>query len=126
MSGGILRDLWICVSLYQRISKMTLEEIESLIVRRPGVLLYFSGEQCSVCHALRPKFNKIFSQDFPVIEQVYLDAKNNQEISLHYNVFSVPTILVFLDGKEFAREDRTVSLDILRQKLLRPYSILVS
>jgi len=104
---------------------MTLDDIQGIIASKPGVLLYFSGEQCSVCHSLRPKFKSMFSQNFPLIEQIYLDAKSNQEISLHYNIFSVPTILVFLDGKEFAREDRTVSLEMLEQKLSRPYNIMV-
>ena len=104
---------------------MTLDELQVIISTKPGVLLYFSGEQCNVCHSLRPKFKSMFSQYFPLVKQIYLDAKSNQEISMHYNIISVPAILVFLDGKEFAREDRRVSLDMLQQKLSRPYDIMV-
>ncbi len=104
---------------------MNLDDLQHTIASTPGVLLYFSGDQCSVCHSLRPKFESMFLEHFPLIEQIYLDAKSNQVISMHYNVLSVPTILVFLDGKEFIREDRRVSLDILQQKLSRPYSIMI-
>ena len=38
---------------------MTLEELQNTIRSEVGVLLYFSGESCNVCHALRPKFKEI-------------------------------------------------------------------
>jgi len=104
---------------------MKLEEIENIIKSEIGVLLYFSGENCNVCHALRPKFKKLFDTKFPKIKQIYLDAHQNPQISAHFRVFSVPTMLVFLDGKEFIREGRAVSLYQLEEKLNRPYSIMV-
>lgn len=103
---------------------MTLEEVQNLIKEEVGVLLYFSGEHCSVCHALRPKFKELFDAEFPQIKQVYLDAHENPEISVHYRVFSVPTMLVFLDGREFVREGRAVSMHKLTEQLMRPYKML--
>ena len=46
---------------------MTLEELQNIIRSEVGVLLYFSGEHCNVCHALRPKFKEVFddSATFP-------------------------------------------------------------
>jgi thioredoxin-like negative regulator of GroEL len=75
---------------------MNLEELQNIIRAEVGVLLYFSGENCSVCHSLRPKFKKLFDDKFKEIKQIYLDAHKNPEISAHYQVFSVPTMLVFL------------------------------
>ena len=100
---------------------MDLEELKTVIKDEVGVLLYFSGESCNVCHALRPKFKELFENDFPQIKQIYLDAMEHQEISSHYQVLSVPTIIVFMDGREFAREGRTVSLYKLTEQLKRPY-----
>ena len=105
---------------------MTLEEIQKIIDEKPGVLLYFSGENCNVCHALRPKYKELFDEKFPLVEQIFLDAHQNPEISSHYRVFSVPTAIVFLGGKEFAREGRAVSLYALEEKLKRPYEIMTS
>lgn len=102
---------------------MTLEEVQNMIRQEVGVLLYFSGEHCSVCHALRPKFRELFDREFPQIKQVYLDAHENAEISVHYQVFSVPTMLVFLDGREFVREGRAVSMHKLEEQLMRPYKM---
>jgi len=103
---------------------MDLEELKTVIKNEIGVLLYFSGESCNVCHALRPKFKELFENDFPQIKQIYLDAMENQEISSHYQVLSVPTIIVFMDGREFAREGRSVSLHKLTEQLKRPYSMM--
>jgi len=103
---------------------MTLEEVQNIIREEVGVLLYFSGERCSVCHALRPKFKELFDSEFPLIRQIYLDAHENPEISAHYQVFSVPTMLVFLDGREFVREGRAVSIYKLSEQLTRPYKMM--
>ena len=103
---------------------MTLETLQNIIQTEVGVLLYFSGEHCNVCHALRPKFGELFDAEFPQIKQIYLDAHENLEISVHFAVFSVPTIIVFLDGKEFVREGRAVSLYKLTEQLARPYKMM--
>lgn len=103
---------------------MTLDTLKKTVKNETGVLLYFSGEQCNVCHALRPKFSETFDQYFPLIKQVYLDAHDHPEISAHFQVFSVPTMIVFLQGQEFAREGRAVSLHQLVEKLSRPYGIM--
>ncbi len=86
-------------------------------------MLYFSGEHCNVCHALRPKIKALFDERFPEIAQLWLDAHENPELSAHFQVFSVPTLIVFLDGKEFIREGRAMSLAALEAKLSRPYEI---
>lgn len=103
---------------------MTLDALEKTVKNETGVLLYFSGEHCNVCHALRPKFAEAFEQHFPLIRQIYLDAHEHPQISAHFQVFAVPTMIVFLQGQEFAREGRAVSLHQLVEKLSRPYSIM--
>jgi len=105
---------------------MNLEELNMLIKEEMGVLLYFSGEHCNVCHALRPKFRELFDAEFPKLKQIYLDAQEYAEISSHYNVVSLPTMLVFLDGREFAREGRSVSLHKMTEQLKRPYMMMTA
>jgi thioredoxin-like negative regulator of GroEL len=104
---------------------MTVESLQKIITEEVGVLLYFSGENCNVCHALRPKFKEVFDKEFPKLKQVYLDAHEYSEISSQYAVLSVPTMIVFMEGREFAREGRSVSLYKLTQQLKRPYSMMI-
>ncbi len=103
---------------------MTLEELRQTIQQEPGVLLYFSGEHCSVCHALRPKCRELFDTVFPQIKQIYFDAEEHREIASHFQVLSLPTMILFLDGREFMREGRSVSLHKLREQLARPYKMM--
>jgi len=105
---------------------LTLEQLQTTIRTEVGVLLYFSGENCNVCHALRPKFKEVFDTNFTQLKQIYLDAHENAEISAHFQVFSVPTMIVFMDGREFAREGRSVSLHQMTEKLKRPYMMMTS
>jgi len=103
---------------------MTIEKLQTTIKEEVGVFLYFSGEFCNVCHALRPKVKELFDAEFPKLKQVYLDAEEHREIALHYQVLSVPTMIIFMDGREFAREGRSVSLHQLAEKLKRPYTMM--
>jgi len=103
---------------------MRLEELQQTIKSEAGVLLYFSGENCNVCLALRPKFEEAFDEHFPLIKQIYLDAHDNPKISAHFQVFSIPTMIVFLDGREFVREGRSVSIHQIVTQLSRPYAIM--
>jgi len=105
---------------------MTRDELELEIKNNLGVMVYFSGEECDVCHALRPKIKELFSDNFSLIEQIFLDAKENIELASSFNVFSVPILLVFLDGKEFLREGRNMSIVQIDDQLGRIYDIMTS
>jgi len=103
---------------------MTLEQLQITTKKEVGVCLYFSGEFCNVCHALRPKVKELFDSEFPELKQIYLDAEEHREIASHFQVLSVPTMIVFMDGREFAREGRSVSLHQLSEQLKRPYKMM--
>ncbi len=103
---------------------LSIEEVNKIIREEIGVLFYFSTPTCNVCHALKPKISEAFQENFPKIKQYFIDSSLTPEIPANFNIFSVPTILVFLDGKEFARESRNVSVSQLIAKIDRPYSIM--
>ncbi len=105
---------------------MDTETIEETIQSRPGVLLYFWGEKCNVCHALKPKLFEAFRENFPKIEPIEVDIAKHADIAAHFGVFSIPTTIVFLDGKEFARVSRNVSIPALVERIRRPYELLTS
>ena len=103
-----------------------LEELQNLIKNEIGVLVYFSTPTCNVCKVLRPKIMQAFADKFGNIKRIYLDSTDLPQIASFYNVFAVPTILIFLDGKEFSRESRNVSVDLLVEKISRIYKIMNS
>jgi len=103
----------------------SLEKLESMIENELGVLVYFSTPTCNVCHALKPKIKEEFEKNFPKIKQVFVDTSLLPEVGAKFNVFSVPTILLFLDRKEFAREGRNISVANFIDRVKRVYEIMM-
>ena len=108
------------------IEPKSLEEVEELIANELGVLLYFSTPTCNVCKALKPKIIEEFKKHFPLIKLVFIDSTILPEVAAKYNVFSVPTILLYLDRKEFAREGRNISIPLFINRVKRVYDIMTS
>jgi thioredoxin-like negative regulator of GroEL len=88
------------------------------------VLVYFSGENCSVCHDLKPKIDESIKKEFPLFELYEVKADISKELARHFTVFSIPTILVYFDKKEFFRKGRNLSVSLFIQELKRPYNLM--
>ena len=104
----------------------TLEEIETVINNNLAVMLYFSAPTCNVCHALKPKLLDAIESNFDAFEIVSVDISQTPEISSHYSVFAIPTVLVFIDGREFLRKSRHMSISEVIESIRRPYEIMTS
>lgn len=104
---------------------MTLTAVEETIKSHPAVMLYFSAPTCNVCHALKPKLFEAVSQNFDRFEIVSIDISETPEIASHYSVFAIPTLIVFLDGREFLRKSRHMSVGEVIGEIRRPYEIMM-
>jgi thioredoxin-like negative regulator of GroEL len=104
----------------------SLNEIESLISSNPAVMVYFSSPACNVCHALKPKLIDAININFKEFKIISIDISVQQEVAPHYGVFTVPTVLIFLDGKEFLRKSRNMSVEEVIRQIKRPYEIMTS
>ena len=105
---------------------MTLETIEQALSSELAVALYFSAPTCNVCHALKPKLLEAFDANFKQLSVISVDISETPEIASHFGVFSIPTLLVYLDGKEFLRKSRHMSVDQVVAEIQRPYEIMTS
>jgi thioredoxin-like negative regulator of GroEL len=94
------------------------DKLTHLIENNDMLMIYFGSETCSVCKSMMPKVNNMIKQ-FPNIKAVMVEADKNLKISARFNVFTVPVILLFIQGKETIREVRIISLDNLEQKISR-------
>jgi thioredoxin-like negative regulator of GroEL len=102
------------------------EELNKNINANKAALIYFSSPECSVCKVLKPKVEEMIQELFPEIKLFYVDISESPLISGQCRIFSIPTILVFLEGKEFIRKSRNIGLDELAGNLERPYNLLFS
>jgi len=100
-------------------------QLKQLIVNNKAVLVYFSGQNCSVCEVLKPKIQNSFKEEFPKIKQIYIDASASKEITSNYGIFSVPTLLIFFEGKEFYRMGKNISVHQFINDVRRPYEMLL-
>lgn len=91
-----------------------------------AVMVYFSAPTCNVCHALKPKLLEALNTNFKEFEIISVDVSIDQDIAAHYSVFAIPTVLIFLDGKEFLRKSRHMSVDEVVREIKRPYDIMTS
>jgi thioredoxin-like negative regulator of GroEL len=99
------------------------QEFEELKTKEEALLLYFSHEECNVCKVLKPKIDELLTAQFPAIKMVYINTKKFPQIAGQERIFTVPTIVVIFDGKEYLRKSRNVSLQVLAEELERPYSL---
>ena len=77
-----------------------------------------------MCKVLKPKVLEMIRKNFPEINFCYVDLNEAKEISGQLSVFSVPTILVYFEGKETIRVSRNVHLEELREQIERYYKMI--
>lgn len=99
-------------------------ELQQKIATEKGVLLYFSSESCSVCKVLKPKVAELLRENFPLMVSHYVDTEKSPVISGQFSVFTIPTILIFFEGKEQVRYSRNISMHQLEESISRPYSMI--
>lgn len=99
------------------------EVIENLINNNVMTLVYFGSETCSVCRAVKPKVEEIL-KEYLNIESVQVDVEKSLQVAAAYNTFTIPVILVFIEGKEIIREARNFSIQDINKRIERYYNML--
>ncbi len=101
-----------------------IQELQELITREKGLLLYFSSDSCSVCKVLKPKVEELLQEQFLKILSRYVDIEKSPVISGQFRIFTIPTILIFFEGKEQVRYSRNISMHQLEDSISRPYGLI--
>lgn len=104
----------------------TIDEFNNFINTNRAAVVYFSTPDCNVCKVLKPKLIELFETKFPSFSFAYVDCNNAKELSAQNYIFSVPTVLFFIEGKELFRKSRNINLNELELELERPYTFLLS
>ena len=102
----------------------TLEQIQKHIESKEPILIYFSGENCSVCKVLKPKIEEEIKNNFPKIKMFEIKTDNFLELTAQFMVFSIPTTIIYFDTKEFKRYGRNMSVQLFIEELKRPYNLM--
>ncbi|MDP1785184.1 MAG: thioredoxin family protein [Sulfuricurvum sp.] len=103
----------------------TQHTIQELLNKNDAVILYFSAPTCGVCHALKPKLTEALINEFPTFIIESIDISEKPEIGSHFSVFTIPTVLIYLQGGEFLRKSRNMSVAEVIEGIRRPYTLMV-
>ena len=103
----------------------TIQNIEKTIKENVAVLVYFSAPTCNVCHALKPKLFEAIQKNFNKFKIEEIDISQTENIAPHFNVYAIPTLLIYLDSKEFIRKSRHMSVSEVIKEIKRPYDIMI-
>ena len=102
----------------------SLEKLEEKTAGERGLLLYFSNDMCSVCKVLKPKVRELLANRFPGMSSGFIDTDKSPLLSGQHRVFTIPTILIYFEGKEHARFSRNIGIHQLEEAISKPYSII--
>jgi thioredoxin-like negative regulator of GroEL len=92
--------------------------IDQLINENEIVLLYFGSKSCNVCSVIKPKLQEIL-KGYPKIISAEVDVERSLEAAAAFNIFTIPALLLFIEGKEILRETRHISLEDIESKIER-------
>lgn len=99
---------------------LTIGQVEDFIQKGKLSFLYISRTNCGVCHALLPQVKEVMT-NFPLIELGYVNADDVEEIAGFLSIFTVPVLVLFVDGKEYLREARFVPIGPFTEKIAKIY-----
>ena len=102
-----------------------ISEIDTFTTSSDMRMLYLSRPDCGGCVALIPKVEEMI-KEFPELEARYIDLDQLPEAAGKFSIFTIPGILVFIQGKETIRKARYVSIDELRNEIARYHGLLNS
>jgi thioredoxin len=91
-------------------------EWEVLKSKRP-VLVVFSAPWSRPCHILESVLDEVAAACAATVKVVRVNADNNPDLSLWYEVQSIPTLLYFVEGNLRAKVVGTASKEAILSKL---------
>lgn len=95
-----------------------------VVLEGEAQVLYFSHAACNVCKDLKPKVKRLLEEKYPKCVFVSINIIEQPDVAAQFQVFTVPTVLIYFQGKEYYRFSRNVGLVQLDEAIERPYRLL--
>ena len=88
--------------------KLSSENFEKEVLKsEKPVLVDFYADWCGPCNAMAPVIEELVTELDGKVKVGKINVDENSDIAVEYNVMSIPTLIIFKNGKE---EKRLVGL----------------
>ena len=95
-----------------------IKDIEQTITDNSLCLFYIKSPDCEVCNVMLDKVMRL-ADLFPSLTSFYTDITEEPLIAGQFLVYSGPTVLLLMDGKEVYRGSQFIDLEELEYNIKR-------
>jgi len=79
------------------VQELTKENFEQVVTGSPTVIVDYWAPWCGPCRAFAPTFERV-SEKHPDIVFAKVNTEDEQEIAGHFQIRSIPTLMIFRDN----------------------------
>ena len=97
-----------------------MEKFNELIQSTKPVLVDFYAEWCGPCKIMKPRILDVAERMGDNVKVVQIDVDKEKELATRFRISSVPTFIIFKNGKQQWRQSGIISAFAL-MKLLQEY-----
>ena len=97
-----------------------MEKFNELIQSPKPVLVDFYAEWCGPCQIMKPRILDVMERMGDDIQVIQIDVDKEKELAARFRIASVPTLIIFKNGKQQWRQSGIISALAL-MKLLQEY-----
>lgn len=90
-----------------------MSKFSELLKTPEPVLVDFSAEWCGPCKQLKPILEQLKSKVGGSAKIIKIDVDKNKSLSVQFQIRSVPTLILFKDGKSVWRQSGVVPVHTL-------------
>ena len=86
------------------------EELELLLSQESPVILQFGSDTCGPCHAIRQRIDR-WNREHSQVQTLYIPIEKYRALAAQWEIYSVPSLIVMIEGKVTVRQSGVFSLD---------------
>lgn len=93
------------------------ENFKQLINQSVPVLVDFSAEWCGPCKQLAPILSQVKQKLGEKATIIKIDVDKNQKLAAQFQIRSVPTMIIFKEGKALWRQSGVIPAHVLEGQI---------